>query len=46
MTEPITVLVVDDVAMFRKVLSDILSEDSGVKVLDTAPNGKIALQKA
>lgn len=37
-------LVVDDTALYRKVLSDILT-DLGVEVVGTANNGKIALAK-
>lgn len=43
--KPIRLLVVDDVAIFRKILTDVLSEDPEIEVVDTAPNGKIALQK-
>ncbi|MBF0226708.1 MAG: chemotaxis response regulator protein-glutamate methylesterase [Desulfobacterales bacterium] len=39
------VLVVDDTIMFRKIVSDVLSEIPGVKVVGTANNGKIALGK-
>jgi two-component system chemotaxis response regulator CheB len=39
------VLVVDDSALYRKIVQDILTEIPGVEVLGTAPNGKIALDK-
>ena len=39
------VLVVDDTVVFRKTVSDILSELSDVKVVGTASNGKIAVAK-
>ncbi|MFZ7104616.1 MAG: protein-glutamate methylesterase/protein-glutamine glutaminase [Peptococcaceae bacterium] len=42
---PIGVLVVDDSAFMRKVISDIISRDSGLRVLGTARNGEDALDK-
>lgn len=45
MQEPLRALVVDDTTLYRKVLSDLLSEIPGVEVVGTAPNGKIALAK-
>ena len=42
---PIRVLVVDDSALYRKVIRTVLSESPEIDVLGTAPNGKIALQK-
>lgn len=41
----INVLVVDDSALMRKVISDILSEDPEIKVLGTARNGLDAVEK-
>jgi len=41
----IRVLIVDDTALYRKVLRDVLSEIPGVEVVGSAPNGKIALNK-
>lgn len=41
----INVLVVDDSALMRKLISDILSSDSEIKVVGTAINGKFAVQK-
>ncbi len=40
---PIKVLVVDDTIIYRKIVSDVLKEIPGVKVIGTAQNGKIAL---
>ncbi|RLB09212.1 MAG: chemotaxis response regulator protein-glutamate methylesterase [Deltaproteobacteria bacterium] len=37
------VLVVDDTIIYRKIVSDVLEEIPGVKVIGTAQNGKIAL---
>ena len=42
---PIRVLVVDDTVIYRKIISDILSELPNVDVAGTAGNGKIALAK-
>lgn len=39
------VLVVDDTALFRKIISDALSQLPDVEVVGTAPNGKIALER-
>src|SRR5690625_1490637 len=39
------VLIIDDSAFMRKMISEILSSDSRIKVLDTAPNGEIGLKK-
>lgn len=41
----IKVLVVDDSAFMRKIISDILSEDETIEVVGTAKNGKDALIK-
>jgi len=38
-------LIVDDTILFRGVVADILSRVPGVKVIGSAPNGKIALSK-
>ncbi|EKE75399.1 protein-glutamate methylesterase/protein-glutamine glutaminase [Gallaecimonas xiamenensis] len=43
---PIRVLVVDDSSFFRRRVSEILESDAGVQVIDTAINGKDAVQKA
>ncbi len=41
----ITAIVVDDSPLMRKIIADILNNSGKVKVLDTAINGQIALQK-
>lgn len=41
----IKVLVVDDSALIRKILTDILESDSSIKVIGTARNGVEALEK-
>ena len=41
----INVLVVDDSAFMRKVITDILNSDSGIRVIDTAKNGQEALNR-
>ena len=46
MTErPLRILVVDDTALYRKVLTETLAEIPGVKVVGTATDGKVALAK-
>jgi two-component system, chemotaxis family, protein-glutamate methylesterase/glutaminase len=42
---PIRILIVDDSAVIRKVLTDGLAGDGGLEVVGTAANGKIALAK-
>ena len=42
---PIRVLIVDDSAVIRRVLSDVLAGDPEIEVAATAPNGSIALAK-
>jgi len=42
---PIRILVVDDAVVARRVISEILSEEDGLEVVGTAPNGRIALAK-
>jgi two-component system chemotaxis response regulator CheB len=42
----IRVLVVDDSAIMRKLIVDILKEDPEIEVVDTAKNGKEAIEKA
>lgn len=44
-TSIIKVLVVDDSAFMRKIISDLLSTDPVIKVIGTARNGMEALQK-
>ena len=41
----IRVLIVDDAALIRKMLGDVLADDPDIEVVGTAANGKIALQK-
>lgn len=42
---PIRVLVVDDTIVFRKIVSDVISEIPGAEVIGTANNGKVAISK-
>lgn len=42
---PIGVLVVDDAVIVRRMVSDVLAEDPLLRVVGTAANGRIALQK-
>jgi two-component system chemotaxis response regulator CheB len=42
---PIRILVVDDSVVIRKLLSDVLSEDSALEVAGVASDGRIALAK-
>jgi len=39
------VLVIDDISLYRKVLSEILSNINGVRVIGTASNAEIAINK-
>lgn len=41
----VKVLVVDDSAFMRKIISDILNSDDEIRVIDTAKNGSEALEK-
>ena len=43
--EKIKVLVVDDSALMRKIISDMIGEDESIKVVGTARNGKDLLEK-
>ncbi len=43
--KPIGVLIIDDSALMRKVLQDILNQDPGIKVLGTAVNGREGVEK-
>jgi two-component system chemotaxis response regulator CheB len=38
-------MVVDDSALYRKVISDVIAEETNLQVVGTAPNGRIALMK-
>jgi len=42
---PLRVLVVDDSALFRKVMTEALKSISEVEVVGEAPNGKLAVQR-
>ncbi len=42
---PINILVVDDSAFMRRIISDMLNKDHELKVIDTSRNGKDALEK-
>ncbi len=42
---PVRVLIVDDSAVVRRLVEQLLGEVMGVEVVGTAPNGQIALQK-
>ncbi len=46
MNKKISVLVVDDSAIMRKLIVDILKEDPEIEVVDTAKNGEEAIEKA
>lgn len=46
MADKVKVLVVDDSAFMRRIISDILSESEEIEVIGTAKNGEEALQKA
>lgn len=45
MTTPLRVLVVDDTAVYRKIVSDVLSGIPNVVIVGTAANGRIALER-
>lgn len=38
-------LVVDDSVVMRKLITDVLTQDGGIEVVGSAPNGRLALQK-
>jgi two-component system chemotaxis response regulator CheB len=42
---PISVMVVDDSVVVRRLVTDVLNEDPDVTVVGTAPNGRIAIAK-
>ena len=46
MTDPIRVLVVDDSALMRKMIPQMLERDGGIRVVGTAMDGEFALEKA
>jgi len=43
--EKIRVLIVDDTALYRKILKDVLQDFPELEIAGTAPNGRIALDK-
>ncbi|WP_425400553.1 protein-glutamate methylesterase/protein-glutamine glutaminase [Aeoliella sp.] len=43
--DPLRVLVVDDSALYRKLVSQVLQEADGLEVVGTACNGRVALDK-
>ncbi len=43
---PLRVLIIDDSAFMRRLISDMLSSDPNIEVADTARNGKEGLDKA
>lgn len=45
MSAPIRILLVDDSAVIRRLLTDVLSGDPALEVADSAANGRIALAK-
>ncbi len=45
MSEPVRVLVVDDSALMRKLIPQILERDSAIQVVGTAMDGSFALRK-
>ena len=42
---PLKILVVDDTILYRTIITDVLSELSGVTVVGTARNGKVAIHR-
>ena len=46
MSEPIKVLVVDDSALMRKMIPQMLERNGGIRVVGTAMDGRFALEKA
>ncbi len=46
MSDPIKVLVVDDSALMRKMIPQMLERNGGIRVVGTAMDGKFALEKA
>ncbi|OEH91280.1 protein-glutamate methylesterase/protein-glutamine glutaminase [Bacillus solimangrovi] len=45
MTRQVSVLIVDDSAFMRKLITDLLSESTRIKVIGTARNGREAVKK-
>lgn len=46
MESPLRVMIVDDAALYRKIVSDALADCPGIHVVGTAANGRMALQRA
>lgn len=44
-TRPIRVLIVDDVAIVRRLVTEALASDPALEIVGSAPNGRIALEK-
>lgn len=44
-SDPLRLLVVDDSALYRKLVSQVLAEADNVEVVGTACNGRVALEK-
>ena len=42
---PIAVLVVDDSVVVRRIMTNVLSADPGIRVVGTAASGRSALEK-
>jgi two-component system, chemotaxis family, protein-glutamate methylesterase/glutaminase len=42
---PVSVIIVDDSRFFRTRIKDILEQDSGIKVIDSAENGQSGVEK-
>ncbi|TVY10638.1 protein-glutamate methylesterase/protein-glutamine glutaminase [Paenibacillus cremeus] len=42
--QPIDVLIVDDSVFMRRIISDLISEDTGFRVVGTAKNGREAIE--
>lgn len=42
---PVSVIIVDDSRFFRSRIKDILEQDSGIKVIDSAENGQSGVEK-
>jgi two-component system chemotaxis response regulator CheB len=45
LVEPIAVLVVDDSVVIRRIVTNVLSEEPGIRVVGTAASGKSALEE-
>ncbi|GAB4205090.1 MAG: chemotaxis-specific protein-glutamate methyltransferase CheB [Roseiflexaceae bacterium] len=43
MNQPIKVVIVDDSALMRRVVTELLEQDSGIQVIGTASNGREAI---